>query len=212
MKALFKNIIRSILHFWFSIFKPKDGVSSIQILKNYIYSIKLSKLFYCHNVSFKRKVNWIVGAKYFKIGKGTCFGKLAVLTAWDEYEGEKFKPNVKIGENCNFGDYLHLTCINKIHIGNNVLTGRWVTISDNGHGEVTYENLKIPPVKRKLACKGPVIIGNNVWIGDKASILSGVTIGKGSVIGANTVVTKDIPPFSVAVGNPAKVIKTIKLL
>jgi virginiamycin A acetyltransferase len=55
--------------------------------------------------------------------------------------------------------------------------------------------------------KGPVTIGNNVWIGDNVIILSGVTIGDGAVIGAGSIVTKDAPPFSIAVGNPAKVIK-----
>jgi len=55
--------------------------------------------------------------------------------------------------------------------------------------------------------KGPVVIGNNVWIGDAAIILSGVNISDGAVIGAGSVVTRDIPPFAVAVGNPARVIK-----
>jgi virginiamycin A acetyltransferase len=55
--------------------------------------------------------------------------------------------------------------------------------------------------------KGPVSIGNNVWIGDNVTILSGVTLGDGSIIGAGSIVTKDVPPYSVAVGNPAKVIK-----
>lgn len=197
------------MNIWFTIFKPSENSSKFQIIRNTIYSYKICKIFNCKNVSFKRKVNWIVGAKYFKIGEGSGFGKLAVLTAWDNHGYETFHPEVSIGENCNFGDYLHLTCVNKIHIGNNVLTGRWVTISDNGHGDVTYENLQIPPCKRQLSCKGPVIIGKNVWIGDKATILSGVTIGEGSVIGANAVVTKDIPPYSLAAGNPARVIKTI---
>ncbi|MBL4677498.1 MAG: hypothetical protein JKY70_15040 [Mucilaginibacter sp.] len=54
----------------------------------------------------------------------------------------------------------------------------------------------------------PVIIEDNVWIGETVSVLPGVTIGKGSIIGASAVVTKNIPPYSIAVGNPAKVIKT----
>ena len=55
--------------------------------------------------------------------------------------------------------------------------------------------------------KGDVIIGKNVWIGDKVTILPNVKIGDGVVIGANSVVTKDIPPCSVVAGNPAKIIK-----
>lgn len=194
------------------IFYPENWrINSVNLYKiwiNIYYSIWISTKYKFFNCNFNYPINLILGAQYFKVGTNTCFGKFLVLTAWDQYESENFSPKVNIGENCNFGDFLHLTCIRKIQIGNNVLTGRWVTISDNGHGETDYQNLQIAPVKRKLSCKGPVIIGDNVWIGDKATILSGVTIGEGSVIAANAVVTKDVPPFTVVAGNPAKVIKS----
>ena len=64
------------------------------------------------------------------------------------------------------------------------------------------------PLKRPIVSKGPVRIGDNVWIGDKATILPNVSIGNGAIIAANAVVTKDVPPYSVAAGNPAKIIKT----
>lgn len=67
----------------------------------------------------------------------------------------------------------------------------------------------MPPIKRQLNSKGETIIGNKVWLGDNVVVLSGVKIGNNSIIGANSVVTKDIPSFSIAVGSPAKVIKTI---
>lgn len=149
-----------------------------------------------------------LGEQYFKIGEHTGFGKFAVITAWDSYEGRNFKPEVTIGNGCSFGDYLHLTCINKITIGNGVLTGRWVTITDNSHGTSQEIIEGQNPSRRKLYSKGPVVIGDNVWIGDKATILPGVTIGKNSIIAANTVVTKDIPANSLAAGNPAKIINT----
>lgn len=82
-----------------------------------------------------------------------------------------------------------------------------MTITDNSHGETDYSSLNLPPGKRPITSKGPVVIGNNVWIGDKATILPGVTIGDGSVIAANAVVTKDVPAFSVVAGNPAHVIR-----
>ena len=159
-------------------------------------------------------VNKILGCKYITVGKGTRFGKYLVLTAWDKfhtYNGiiKSYNPSINIGSNCNFGDYLHITCINKIQIGNYVLTGRWVTITDNSHGTSDYANLQIPPNLRTLSSKGPVIIEDDVWIGDKATILPGVTIGKGSVIAANSVVTKDVPSYCIVGGNPAKIIKKI---
>ena len=132
---------------------------------------------------------------------------MAVLTAWDNQDGRKYTPEIRIGKNCNFGDFIHITAINKIQIGDNLLTGRWVTITDNSHGDTQLESLKTAPIKREWVSKGPVIIGNNVWIGDKATILPGVTIGDGAIIGANSVVTSDIPSYCVAGGNPAKIIK-----
>ena len=123
--------------------------------------------------------------------------------------GEVINPILKIGNNCNIGQYNHITAVNKIVIGDNLLTGRFVLITDNSHGHFNYDNLKIHPSKRQVVSKGEVVIGNNVWIGDKVSILPGVHIGDGCVIGANSVVTYDIPSYSIAVGNPVKVIKTI---
>ena len=79
-------------------------------------------------------------------------------------------------------------------------------ITDNAHGLFTEEDLSVPPRRRALVSKGPVIIEDNVWIGDKASVLPGVRIGKGSIIGANAVVTKDVPPHCMAVGNPVRII------
>ena len=149
------------------------------------------------------------GGEYISLGNNVVFGRNCILTAWDRYENQIFKPNIKVGENCNFGEYNHITAINNIQIGDNVLTGRWVTIKDNSHGEIEKQTLKIPPIKRQLYSKGPVVIEDNVWIGDKVTILPNVHIGTGVIIGANTVVTKDIPDYSIVAGNPAKIIKQL---
>ena len=94
-------------------------------------------------------------------------------------------------------------------IGNNVLLGHAVYISDNNHGMSNSDALKIPPVERQLYSKGAVRIGNNVWIGRHVCIMPGVTIGDNCIIGANSVVTKDVPANCVAVGLPAQIIKMI---
>ena len=120
------------------------------------------------------------------------------------------KPFLKIGSHCSFGAYNHITCANRVIIGDSCLTGKWVTITDNSHGETDLDSLCLPPGKRPITSKGPVVIGNNVWIGDKATILPGVTIGDGAVIAANAVVTKDVPDYSVVGGNPAKILKRNK--
>lgn len=150
------------------------------------------------------------GEKYIEIGDNVIFSHSSFLTAWDSYNGQHFEPSIKIGSNCFFGAFLHITSINLVEIGDGCLIGKWVTVTDNSHGKTDMDSLNEIPIKRDLFSKGPVIIGKNVWVGDKATILPGVTIGDGCVIGANTVVCKDVPPFSVVVGNPGRVINRTK--
>ena len=159
----------------------------------------------CLFVGFNR----LIGKNYIEIGDYTKIGGHAVLTAWDKAKGELFNPSIVIGSSCNIGEYCHITSINKVVIGDGVLTGRWVTITDNSHGNTTYDDLQRPPLKRKVVSKGPIIIGNNVWIGDKATILPNVSIGDGVVVAANTVVTKDVPSYCIVAGNPGVIIKKI---
>ena len=156
-------------------------------------------------LSFKKGF-YLLGGSHIEIASGTSFAKNCVLTAWDNYRGVEFKPSIRIGRNCNFGEYNHITSINEITIGDNLLTGRWVTISDNSHGQTDFVSLQLPPIERDLYSKGAIHIGCNVWIGDKATILAGVSIGDGAVVGSNTVVTKDIPAYRVAVGNPMRIL------
>lgn len=150
------------------------------------------------------------GMECVSIGEYTYFHSDIYLTALPKYRNQVFSPILTIGKCCNFGAYNHITCINKVVIGDNCLTGKFVTITDNSHGFTDIENLQQCPEKRKVVSKGPVVIGNNVWIGDKATILPGVTIGDGAVIAANTVVTKDVPAYCVCAGNPGKLIKKEK--
>jgi acetyltransferase-like isoleucine patch superfamily enzyme len=152
----------------------------------------------------------ILGGQYISIGDQSKIGGRFVLTAWDNVNGQKYQPTITIGNSCNIGEYCHISAIKLIEIGNNVLTGRWLTVVDNFHGNTDFETLKIYPADRHLVVRGWVKIEDAVWIGDKVTVLSGVTIGHNSVIGANSVVTKDVPPFCVACGNPAKVIKQIQ--
>ena len=125
----------------------------------------------------------------------------------------RFNPEIKIDEGTTIGEYAHITSTNKIIISKNVMIGKFVTISDNSHGNtarISHLELTKNPKDRKLYSKGPILINDNVWIGDKVSILPNVTIGESSIIGANSVVTKNVPPFSVYAGNPAKKIKDLR--
>lgn len=151
-----------------------------------------------------------LGEQYISVGDNLIFGNDSRLTAWDTYGAQHFTPEIIIGNNCNIGGQAHITAINRIVIGDNVLMGTKVLITDNAHGEFTAEQLDIAPFERPLYSKGAVIIDDNVWIGEKASIMPGVHIGKGAIVAANSVVTHDVPPYSMVAGVPAKVIKQLK--
>lgn len=99
---------------------------------------------------------------------------------------------------------VHIGCINRITIGQGTLIGSNVLITDHSHGEKEYE---LSPSYRPLYSKGPVEIGKNVWIGENVCILPDVTIGDNCIIGAGSIVTRSIPENSIAVGNPARVVK-----
>jgi acetyltransferase-like isoleucine patch superfamily enzyme len=109
--------------------------------------------------------------------------------------------DVFIGNNVGIG--LSNVIIGPVKLGNYVMLAQNIVISGLNHG---YEDITTPPRTQKVIAK-QIIIEDDVWVGANSVITAGVTIGKHAVIGAGSVVTKDIPPFSVAVGNPARVIK-----
>ena len=139
----------------------------------------------------------LVRAYNIEVGENTEFCPYVVLETNRQGDCD---PILRIGDDCQFGEFTHITAINKVIIGNRVLTGRFVLITDNSHGDTKLGSLKIPPRKRELYSKGPVIIEDDVWIGDKATILPNVRIGHNSVIAANSIVTRDVPAFSVVCG------------
>lgn len=149
---------------------------------------------------------YVIGKKYIHIGDNfSAFANLR-MEAIDEYRNFRYQPILEIGNSVSFGNGCHIGCINKITISDGVLLGSYVLIEDHSHGQTDYvSNQK--PVDRELVSKGPIHIGKNVWICDGVCVLPGVTIGENSIIGANAVVTKDIPANCVAAGNPAKVVR-----
>lgn len=112
-----------------------------------------------------------------------------------------YGKNIKLGNKC----YINFNCNfiddGEILIGDEVMFGANVTIATVGH--------PIFPEYRKFMYAEPMIIHNNCWIGSGAVIIPGITIGENTIIGAGSIVTKDIPANSIAVGNPCKVIREI---
>ncbi len=102
---------------------------------------------------------------------------------------------------------MHITAAHSVEIGNNVLMASKIYISDCTHGsyignEYDSDPMSLP-IYRRLSVKA-VKIEDNVWLGEFVSVLPGVTIGKGTIVGANSVVSKSLPPYVIAVGTPAK--------
>jgi acetyltransferase-like isoleucine patch superfamily enzyme len=109
--------------------------------------------------------------------------------------------DVVIGDRTRIG--LSNVLIGPVTIGNDVMFAQNIVLSGLNHG---YEDISIVPHKQPLT-KKKIVIEDEVWIGANSVVVAGVTIGKHSVIAAGSIVTKSIPPYSVAVGNPARVIK-----
>ncbi len=149
---------------------------------------------------------WIEGGKYIFVGQYFMARSGLRLEAWDRYEDFRYSPIIHIGDNVRVGEHCHIGSINEITIGNNVLMGSKVYITDHHHGNTDIGDLKQRPVDRELYSKGKVIIEDNVFIGDNAVIMPGVRVGHNSIIAANAVITKSVPPYSVVCGVPGKIV------
>jgi len=112
-------------------------------------------------------------------------------------------PKLVIGDGCEIGNFNHITCVNAVTLGEKVLTADRVHISDNGH---CYDDPSIPILDQPVISKGSVEIGKGTWIGENVNVLS-CKIGRNCVVGANSVVTKDVPDFCIVAGVPGKVIR-----
>ena len=176
----------------------------------FIFRIKKKRKLKLKYLAYIQPPFILVGQKHVRIGNGFSAESGTRIEAY-ETSGVTDEPLIEIGDNVCLNYRTHIGAINKVKIGDNVLTGSDVLIIDHDHGNAkSFGEIQTEPIKRELYSKGPVIIGNNVWIGDKVCILSGVTIGDNSIIGAGSIVTKDIPANAIAVGNPARVVRILK--
>lgn len=150
---------------------------------------------------------YVRGKQYIEIEKGFTTGFNCRLDVFNHnnLEGKL----LKIGTNVEINDNVHIAAVEKIIIGNNVLIASKVYIADHNHGSYkgsVHDSPLTIPNSRKIYTN-PIIIEDNVWLGEFVCVLQGVTIGEGCIIGAMSVVNRDIPAYSIAVGSPAKVIK-----
>jgi lipopolysaccharide O-acetyltransferase len=154
----------------------------------------------------------IRGKKYIQIGSFSAGSRIRI-DAIKSFGVQLFNPHIKVGDNVIGNNDIHIACTGNITIGNKVLFASNIYLTDHDHGIYSnFSNLPISspgeqPSYRLLTEGGSISIGDNVFIGEYVTILKNVKIGEGCIIGAHSLVSKNIPPFSIASGNPAKVIK-----
>ncbi|MEO6176098.1 MAG: acetyltransferase [Flavobacterium circumlabens] len=176
-------------------------------LINLLFSLVYTKLFFSTARLIRLPFD-IRNKKNINVGTGLTTGFGCRIEAYPQNSNNK--EVLVFGKNVEINDYVHIAAGEKIIIGDNVLIASKVFISDLNHGNYKGDDQDSPlslPNSRKLSTS-PIVIKDNVWIGEGVCVMSGVTIGLGCVVGALSVVTKDLPDFSIAVGAPAKVIKT----
>ena len=190
------------------IFYPPKMLVHLNHLYNRLYTERMKKVFasvgdnayIMSNIYVRGGQKIIIGNNFY------CYWGVRIET-YSCHNGMKFNPQIIIGNNVSINPDCHIGAINRIEIHDGVLMASRVFITDHFHGKINREELLVSPQKRILFAKGTVIIKKNAWLGEGVAVMPGVTIGENSVIGANAVVTKDIPDNSIAVGIPAKVIK-----
>lgn len=143
----------------------------------------------------------VVGWKSISIGDNTVIGDNCWINITNRISTD---IQVSIGNNCLVGRRTYINSGASVYLGNYVMTGIDCKFISSDH---VFNDPFIPYIKSGNTSSNSLTIGDNVWIGAGVTIVGDVNIGRGSIIGASSLVTKNIPPFSIAVGNPCKVIK-----
>lgn len=176
--------------------KQKQFISIlISKIELFFYKKKIGE-----NTYIDQTVN-VLGWKNIFIGKNTCIGEYSWLNINNRVDNFE---HIKIGDNCYLGKRVAISSAEQILIKDYCLMGDDCKLIGANH---IYQNPLQPYAFTGAISDGKIIVGVNVWFGAMVCVIGDITIGYGSVIGASSVVTKSIPPFSIAVGNPCRIIK-----
>jgi lipopolysaccharide O-acetyltransferase len=137
------------------------------------------------------------GERDITIGAGTWFGSGCWLNA--------IGGTITVGDGCSFAGDVTISAAASVMLGRDLLVARGVHIGDHDHA---FTDPGRPARRQGIANAAPVMIGDGAWLGHNVTVTAGVSIGRGAVIAAGAVVTRDVPPYSLAVGIPARVVKS----
>ena len=170
----------------------------IWLIRTKLISINLKLICFPTDIRGRKNIDW---------GKNVSIGVGCRLEA---FQNDFRKHTLIFGYGVQLNDYVHIVSMESVQIGNNVLMASHIFISDNSHGSYVGDSNDssplIPPMERNYPTN-PISIGDNTWICEGVMIMPGAKIGKGCIIGAHSIVRGMIPDYSIAVGNPAKVVK-----
>lgn len=176
-----QNHILPRLRGWFLKYRLANRPKHFMVGKNV-------KIFHPDRVSFGNNCD---------IGEGAVFAPLC------QSGGNQYPSNITVGKNVHFGTQDRIASMNSVVIEDDVLFAAFVHVTDHSH---EYRKVGLPVRAQSVYTKGPVVIKKGSWLAFGCHVLSGVTIGEYSVVAANAVVTRDVPPYSVVAGNPARVV------
>jgi acetyltransferase-like isoleucine patch superfamily enzyme len=146
----------------------------------------------------------VVGAHRIHIGQDVLIHDRAWFSVVEEHRGRRHEPRLTIGDRTVFGRDAYFSCVGTIEVGSDVLAADRVFVTDTFHD---YRDVGTPILAQPMAEPRTTRIGSGAYLGVNAVVLAGVTVGEGAFVGAGAVVTGDVPAHSVAVGNPARVVR-----
>lgn len=144
------------------------------------------------------------GRRHIHIGTATHIKSDGYIAAITNYAGSQYAPRVCIGNDVYIGRSAYISCCDQVNIGNGTVLSEHVYITDLNHGFDPTAGLIM---KQALESKGAVSIGENCFLGYRAVIMPGVSLGNWCIVGANSVVTHSFPAYSMIAGTPARLIR-----
>jgi len=154
--------------------------------------------------SVLRRPKRLLNPTSMRVGNRTSIGDLAHIELISEYAGVRFSPKVEIGDDVYIGSNLYMVCLGTMTIGHGSVLSEYVYLHDSNHG---FDPKGGRIMQQPLVHGGNITIGRDCFLGFRAAILPGVTLGDHCVVAAGAVVTKSFPAYSMVAGVPATLIK-----